>query len=175
MGAVALEANSKHEALGFSGKIQPGNTDVLVCTRPGAPTLGGQVLGGGRGLLSPSVPLPAHGEGVFWGLPVAQCSLLGTGQHCHILRQACCGSDLSSSSGKLWVASGCYPRAPGLHSGELAELVPELGLSGLMSHPDTRQDASSPGDGIPAAFRHSSGAGHGRVGRPELPVVAPCF
>lgn len=75
--------------------------------------------------------------------------------------------DLNSSSGKLWVAAGCYPRAPGLHSGELAE----LGLSGLMSHPDTRQDASSLVHGIPAAFRHSSGAGHARVGRPELPVV----
>lgn len=53
------------------------------------------------------------------------------------------------------MAAGCYPRAPGLHSGELAE----LGLSGLMSHPDTRQDASSLVHGIPAAFRHSSGVG----------------
>lgn len=92
---LSPKANSKLGALTFSGKFQPRNTDeASACTRPGGPMLDGQVtldpvphflstLKGSSGA-SPRDERPA-------GCPSTLCGTLG---------QACCGADLSFSSGK---------------------------------------------------------------------------
>lgn len=79
---------------GAAGELPPAK-----CARPGAPHWGGQ------GLLRPSVPLPAHTAGAIWSLPVVKCPLLGVASTAPPLHPGSGGSDLSSSSGKFWMAA----------------------------------------------------------------------
>lgn len=123
---------------------------------------------GWTGHLRSCAPLPVHTEGVFWGLPRDKCpagcpsTLRGT------LGQARCGSDLSFSLGKPWVAGGCDCRTSESHSGLLC---PEPGLS------DPRSTHRRTGHFLWGAQSSCPQHGTGRTcaGRSELLWLVVCF
>lgn len=99
---LSLEANSKHRALGPSGKTQPGNTagheHVLGWRFP----LQVDRSGVGHGPLRHSVPFLA-----FWGLPMAKCLWVPPlpPALCPALGPAAYGSEFSSSGNTGWLVA----------------------------------------------------------------------